>query len=201
MQDKSIFSDTAESYVNKHTQFGNIIKELGSGYNGVAFLTDKGFVIKVTKDEEEYKTALKIFNSLNGLYTPKYYGVDEFEDLYVIVMDKVDPLNLSDEENKMLNTFRDFILMKLENGEDVSKLKSLLPNFKNKKMEVIFSGLIDCIVGLSKVGIINDDIQEDNIGLLNGKIVLFDVVETEHQLAEVIKNIRSVIREMVRRII
>ncbi len=192
------YKNAAENYLKDNKDFGNITSELGSGYNGVAFLTDKGFVVKVTKDEQEYKTTSKIFKTINGKFTPTYYKVDNVDGLYVIVMDRVKPLNLTYNENQQLNMFRDRILDMVDSGKDISKLKESISKMEDNKMKTVFSGLIDCVIGLHKAGITNADIQEDNIGTLNNKIVLFDVVEEEPQLAE---SIRKIIRGIVEKLI
>jgi len=198
MQNKELYTDIATNFLKDNEGFGNLKTELGSGYNGTAFLTDKGFVVKITKDKEEYSATLKIFNQINGKYTPMYYKVEPHEGLYVILMDYVEPIKLSSEESDFLNMFRDGMLSILEDGGDISYLKKTVSKIENKKLEFIIRGLIDCVIGLSKIGIINTDIQEDNIGILNDKVVLFDVAEEGvGQLTESKRAIRSIVREIV----
>ena len=51
----------AKEFLKKNPKYGkSIIENLGSGYNGSAYLTDKKFVVKITKDKAEYNTTKKI---------------------------------------------------------------------------------------------------------------------------------------------
>jgi len=192
-----IFQEVGETFLSNNEEFGKITKTLGSGYNGTAFLTDKNLVVKITRDEQEFQTALEVSNKLNGVYTPKYYKVEKYDGLYIIVMDLVEPIKLSKKESEFLNMFRDGLLTMIEQGVDTTHLKKSIKKIGNDKLEFVLDGLVVAVVGLNKMGILNDDIQEDNIGILNGKIVLFDIVNKEHQLAENTTKVRLLIREVV----
>lgn len=187
----------ANSFLSNNPEFGSVdnIQKIGSGYNGAVFLTDKNFVIKVTGDKEEFDTSVKIFNKANGLYTPKYHKLERVDGYFIIVMDRIKPINLTSQQNVLLNLFRDKMLDLLDAGVDILPLKEQLSNIGDSDLEFILSGLIDCAYGLQKIGIKNADIHEDNIGISNGKIVLIDVVDQE--LVQEVKILRRKIREII----
>jgi len=199
MQNKADFGKIATQYL-LDKNYGSVTENIGSGYNGSVFLTDKGYVIKVTSDEQEYKTTLDIFNSANGKYTPLFFEIDPFEGFYVIIMEKVEPLKLSYNDNILLNKFRDILLDYINNDQDIISLKNtILKNVKDKKMAFILTGVVDCVDGLRRVGIINADIQENNIGKNSkGNIVLFDVVDEIHLEPA---SIREVIRKILKQLL
>ena len=168
----------ATDYLAQNPEFGAITSELGSGNFGTAFLTDKGLVVKVTRDSNETIATKTIMDKANGQFTPKYYKLDKWgNSAYVIVMDRVTPISLSDSESNMLNIFRDRVLDALENGNDPTAMKPMLKKLGNPKLEKILGGVIDCMVGLNSIGIRNADVQEDNLGLINGRVVMFDIVD------------------------
>lgn len=194
---EEFYKQKADDFLNNNPEFGTITKILGSGFNGVAFLTDKNLVVKATKDEEEFNTTEKIAKTINGIATPKYHKIEENDGLYMIVMDRVEPIKLNKKESDFLNMFRDGMEALLDSGEDISMLKHSLSRINNKKMETILGGVVDCVIALDKIGIRNVDIQEDNIGTINGRIVLFDVVDEQKELAESsIRSLRVFIREI-----
>lgn len=190
--------EIAKSFLNKNPEFGNedSLKKIGSGYNGSVFLTDKNLVVKVTKDKEEFDTSVQIFNKANGKYTPTYHKLDRIGDNYIIVMDKIDPINLTGQQNVFLNLFRDKMLDMIDSGIDITPLKGHLETIDDPKLKFVLSGLIDAASGLKNIGITNADIHEDNIGVNNGKIVLIDVVDKE--LVQEVKRVKGIIKELIK---
>ena len=184
-----------KKFLKNNPIYGSSYNKIGEGYNGKVFETDKGFIVKITRDKQEMQTSDKIMNKLNGVFTPKYHLIQSLEGNYVIVMDKIEPLNLSLEENNLLNLFRDQILKLVKKGGDLSNIKlAVEKNIPNKKMKFILSGIIDAVDGLKQIGIINADIQEDNIGVdKNGKIVMFDVVDE----LSLVESLRKIIRKII----
>lgn len=155
-----------------------ITQTLGSGNFGTVYLTDKNFVIKLTKDIPEVKTTLKIAKELNGVVTPKFFDIKKLESgLYLIVMEKVNPISLSASENSLLNNFRDKTINLLKQNKNILTLKDALLGKLGNKMESILFGLIDAMASLFKIGIINGDIHEDNLGFIGDKLVLLDVID------------------------
>lgn len=191
----------ATDYLAQNPEFGAITSELGSGNFGTAFLTDKGLVVKVTRDSNETIATKTIMDKANGQFTPKYYKLDKWgNSAYVIVMDRVTPISLSDSESNMLNIFRDRVLDALEDGNDPTAMKPMLKKLGNPKLEKILGGVIDCMVGLNRIGIRNADVQEDNLGVVNGRVVMFDIVdERDLSLNEsaLLGTIKKLIREYI----
>jgi len=179
----------AKEFLKKNPKYGkSIIENLGSGYNGSAYLTDKKFVVKITKDKAEYNTTKKIVKKANGKYTPKYYYLKEVGDIYIIVMDYVELVDLTSEENFLMNSFRDKIIDFVKSGQNTKEIKKNLEKISNKKIKKIFFGLVDIVDGLIKIGIDNVDIQENNLGFIGNKLVAFDVVDN-NELNESVKRI------------
>jgi hypothetical protein len=189
----------ATDYLAQNPDFGTLGGELGSGNFGTAFSTSKGLVIKVTRDSNETIVANKIMTKANGQFTPKYYKLDKVSNgTYVLVMDHVTPIQLSASESNMLNVFRDRVLDALEDGNDPSAMKPMLKKLGNPKLEKVLGGVIDCLVGLNRIGIRNADVQEDNLGVVNGRVVMIDVVD-ERDLslneAALLGTIKKLVRE------
>ncbi len=183
--------ELVNNYLNNisNNKFGSkIVEKLGSGHNGEAYLTDKNFVVKITKDIAEVKTALNIIQHLNGVATPKYYDIRKLDNgLNIIVMEKVEPIKLSSSENGLLNMFRDKLLAFIKTGKPLQPLKDLLAGKLPIKMENILSGLIDAVDALKSIGIINADIHEDNLGFIGNKLKLLDVVSDKLVKEKVLK--------------
>ena len=75
-----------------------IIKILGSGDFGTAFLLESGRVLKLTFDLNEIDIAKKLSNNRNWFkYVMNYYNVGELKDVpdykYFLLMDYVNPLS------------------------------------------------------------------------------------------------------------
>lgn len=191
----------ATDYLTQHPDFGTLAGELGSGNFGTAFSTSKGLVVKITRDSNEPIVAKKIMDKANGQFTPKYYAMDKVSNgTYAIVMDHVTPISLSDSESNMLNVFRDRVLDALEDGNDPTAMKPMLKKLGNPKLEKILGGVIDCLVGLNRIGIRNADVQEDNLGVVNGRVVMFDIVDERdlslHESA-LLGTIKKLLREYI----
>lgn len=169
------------NYLKSNPNYGSkTINKLGSGFNGEAYLTDKNFVIKITKDLPEVKTASEISKKLNGVVTPKFFDIKKIDNnLYIIVMEKVTPITLTSDENIRLNQFRDNLFGLLKANKNILPLKDVIKGkLKNIKLENILSGLIEALAKLKGIGIMNADVHEDNIGFVGNKFVLFDVVDS-----------------------
>lgn len=175
--------------VDTNNKFGHqLTSKLGEGYNGVVYLTDKGYVIKNTSDKAEVKTALNIAKSINGQATPKYFDIHKNDDgSYIIVMEKINSIsNLSGNEQKFLNMFSAKLISQLESGKDISIFKDgIKGKVGSPKFENILNGLIDCLTTLKSIGIINADIHEDNLGMVGNRLVMLDVVDEKYLTSKV----------------
>ena len=89
-----------------------IVKELGSGDFGTAFLLESGKVLKLTYDTNEVKVAKKLTKNKNLFNNiMNYYNVGELETesdyRYFILMDYVEPLN--ELEKVAINVFKELL--------------------------------------------------------------------------------------------
>lgn len=151
---------------------------MGNGAFGTAFLTDKNLVIKITGDRDEYKTAQEIKEKVNGKYTPRFFKLDKLSDSsYAIVMELVRPIRLSAQENTFLKSFADKFTHALEYGHNTEVIKAELTRLGNPSLTSVLNGVAECMTGLYKVGIINADIRAENIGTINNRIVMLDVMD------------------------
>jgi hypothetical protein len=169
----------AQAFLQQNPTFGTqLTTSLGAGYNGVVWLTDTGHVVKITRDREEFQTAQRIMQGANGQFTPKYFAQQALSGgLYALVMEKVEPLKLTAGQSKFLNMFRDRVLGMQDAGQDITQLIPALKQLPDQGLAKILGGLITCLAGLEKLGIVNADIQEDNLAQRGGSIVLLDVVD------------------------
>lgn len=175
----------AEAYLAEHPEFGTaLVGELGSGYNGQVWETDRKLVLKVTRDAEEYQTTSRIMRSANGKYTPRYDACQPIgSGLYVLFMEKVSPVKLSATQSQLLNIFRDRLLDMIGAGDSVDALLPGIRKLPDPLMARLLTGLAVALQGLHRLGIDHADVQEDNLGWRGDQLVLLDVVH-EGLLAE-----------------
>ncbi len=179
------YDEAVAAFLQANPALGTLSKTLGSGNFGTAYLTSKNLVVKITNDAAEFSTAQAIKQKANGKYTPAFHELTQLKaGVYALVMDLVQPIQLTASESQMLNLFRDKVTQLLEDGENPAPIKQNLKRLNNPKLEQLLSGLIDCMAGLHSVGILDTDIHEDNIGTVGGRVVLFDVVEDSAVLHE-----------------
>ncbi len=179
------YDEAVATFLQANPALGTLSKTLGSGNFGTAYLTSKNLVVKITNDAAEFSTAQAIKQKANGKYTPAFHELTQLKaGVYALVMDLVQPIQLTASESQMLNLFRDKVTQLLEDGENPAPIKQNLKRLNNPKLEQLLSGLIDCMAGLHSVGILDTDIHEDNIGTVGGRVVLFDVVEDSAVLHE-----------------
>jgi hypothetical protein len=196
----------AQSYLAQHPEFGTkLTGSLGSGYNGQVWQTDKGVVVKVTRDGEEYQTTRRLLGAANGKFTPKYFACEPLASgLYVVVMEKVTPLQLSAAQSQLLNVFRDRLLDMLEDGENVQSILPAIAKLPDVTMRGVLGGLAQALDGLHKLGIDHADVQEDNLAWRGQQLVLLDVVHaglltesTYHTLRRGIMQTLALLREHI----
>ena len=88
--------DNIEDYVESINT--SIDKVLGAGGEGVAILLKNGKVLKVTKSKRGENEIVKklIDNPMDGM--AKYYSIEEKDNIYYIIMEKLTMLNDSEKE-------------------------------------------------------------------------------------------------------
>lgn len=175
----------AQNYLNNNVQFGEkIVSSLGKGNFGEAFLSNKNFVIKVTKDKAEYltvKNKILLNDNINGVITPQYFKVEQYNNYYLIVMEKVKNISFTEKENIIINKFKELIFSFLKLDKDISLvIENIKEKIKDSKLKSILLNLTNIITKLNNFGINNVDIQENNIGMIGNKYVVFDVVDEKY---------------------
>ncbi len=135
-----------------------LVKQIGSGGNGAAYLTNKGTKLKFTFNENEYHFAKRSIGR-KTTYMADYYSADEIaEDLYVIEMEYLKPL--TPKTKAELKQMFDALLNKDDNYN--KPLKTQVDNIK------------------SKIGMYGNDLGNyDNYGIKNGQLATFDPVSEE----------------------
>ena len=153
-------------------QFGaTIVKDIGQGDSGVAYLLSNGDVLKITTNNQEGKVANYFFSNPSSNVVD-YKLVWKDGDLYYIIMDKIEMMAkdfISDElnhisqildANQCYNPSCAFSL--IQNDAEID------PNIKSQ--------ILSYVKELTKIPIpIYDFLNEDNIGIKDGKLLFFDI--------------------------
>jgi hypothetical protein len=169
---------------------------IGTGHHGSAYDLGDGRVLKVTTDEKEFK-AMSILRGMNHpnitqvhdtfvLRTPPRERRDEVNAnmAYFIVRGRTGPI-LADipEHERLSRAIREIGLMVSQNyyGDlrfsmeaEIYDWKSLRKRFKGKERKIL-DGVIAAAEALHDAGIYTIDIHPKNIGMVDGRPVLFDV--------------------------
>ena len=161
---KYFYTDDGFFDINNATEFAknfldvNIIKTIGIGGNGAAYLTDKGTKIKFTYSEDEYIFAKRSVGKKTD-YMADYYSADKItDDLFVIEMEFIKPLS---DKNKL--ELKNYYNNSISDRPNLNKrLKDRLAYIKNN-------------VGMFG----NDLLNYDNYGIKNGQLATFDPVSEE----------------------
>lgn len=137
----------------------DLVKVIGYGGNGAAYLTSKGTKLKFTFNENEYDFAKRSIGKQTD-YMADYYRAEQLTpDVFIIEMEFIG--QLTDKFKEQLRQYFDNLLNK-KDGD---------PKIKAK---------VDYIK--SKIGIWgNDLLNYDNYGVKNGKLATFDPV-SENQM-------------------
>lgn len=128
-----------------------IIKEIGNGNNGVAYLTDKGTKLKFTSNENEFNFAKQNLGKESEFRADYYKAEKIYGDIYFIEMEYLGPLNREE---------RDYIRKALYDTPDSNK------QIVNRLLQIRNDLGHDA----------NDLRNPENYGLKNGKIATFDPV-------------------------
>ncbi|MDK9790611.1 hypothetical protein [Vibrio sp. D431a] len=165
------FLHFAVSYAN---QLGlQITKIIGSGKFGVAFLTNRCTVLKVTTDDSEVECARSVLGK-KVQYLARVYDVVSMGGLSAIHLELVNELTRSD-----VTTF-DLVVDKLvdsyKSGDAVTAevILSFSSSLGQKGGDGMFNDLSNGIKELSEAGGKPIDIRTRNIGYIRGNYVLFD---------------------------
>lgn len=140
-----------------------LIKILGEGNFGAAYLTDKHTKLKFTRNRREFEFAKKNIGKKNDFMADYYYAKEITNGQYVILMEYVEELPL--ETKQKLKQLLDDIISRKD--VDNTELKN---RFDQIKQAIGNDG--------------SDLLNVSNYGLKNGKIVTFDPVMEENSLNE-----------------
>jgi len=170
-------------------EMGETITEfLGSGANGKAYLTQSGKVIKYTEDLAEVALASRLRKKRLYKHIVNVYDVRPIENLndaYLILMDKVDPLNDSQEAQwnavrreylDRKNSDKDFLTW-VDYQPERTASRTIDPEFI-KKITQQRTGLLR---DFSELRIVWDEAHGGNMGWnRHGNLVHFDAWQEEH---------------------
>lgn len=173
----------------------NIIKKLGSGSNGIAYLMSNNKVLKVTTDDEEAGTSALVKN-IDHPNIIKIYDVAEWipkrdievghsrsnVKVYFIVQEKLEAGPAI--ENKLKDYIPDFVN---EFGESLLNAAAYIGGIESKEKEIesnsnisedarkFYLDVIEALKELKVRGIYWMDISASNIGRRKGDYVVFDL--------------------------
>jgi len=146
----------------------NIIKSVGAGGNGAAYLTDKGTKIKFTYNENEFDFAKRSLGKKNKCMADYYSAIEIIDGIYVIEMEYIQSLPHKT-RTELIKLFNDLLNKKPDYNKE---LKDKVDNIKTK-------------IGLYA----NDLFNADNYGIKNGELATFDPVsETKINEEKLTKN-------------
>lgn len=190
IDDDSIIWGIAEKLGEK------LVRTLGTGSYGIAYLTESGKVLKITTDEWEALTAKFLMDkNISGIV--KYYKVVEIDSpnlitaydydahsddgeeygieqyalpIYALLMDYVQPIT-DDSIRRLIRKVTYLIKFRID---AVDKLKNIQLDLEGGEKGVI-SELIDILESLNSLGIESIDFNEGGVGLYNNQLTLFDI--------------------------
>jgi len=179
-------SDEMEDFTDLHIdeiskRFGKtIVKKLGKGSFGNAYLTKDQMVIKITGDEDEYSNALNLIKSgkkykhIINYYKGYRLGVENSSNyLFALLLDYVTPIPKEDRkywnevgyyffDNRLDdNKFRDKLLYRDE--DTIEYFSKYLP----QRSEILKE--------FNEIGELGGESHGGNLGIRDGNIVYFDI--------------------------
>lgn len=157
---------------------------MGSGDFGHAFETTCGQIVKITRDPCEFMAAFSLQGQTSDFLVDIHKAELTDDDDLLILMEKVDTEGVEDVFSEAMNLVEEFAF-----GEWTYFDPDELPDDYSASEEAL--QLIDHIAGsilhLQQKGIDRPDVSPDNIGVKNGRFVLFDFQMTEDRLHEEFK--------------
>lgn len=154
-----------------------IIKVLGGGGHGTAFLTSDDKVVKITKSAREVKFFLdkkdKNLTHFVKIYDIKKLTISSLHEYYLIVKDYVPNLISSDEDNIMTEYLY----------ASKSDQRKLVKNLNNEGRTDDINFLKQLIEFQKELHVdLNNDLNSHNIGWKNGILVGFDLQATSSRI-------------------
>ena len=194
----------------------DIREEIGGGFNGIAYLTNKNTVIKVTSMNEEATVVRSLMQKKYYKHIADYYDVKSIEykkyHYYAIHMELLDVdckvvqdfLELENWLTQYGETYNNYL--KIQNPGDLRMFLSEMTPIIDNNLRKFTMELIDTEDEVRKLGINNSDLHGENLGYKsNGKLALFDIIDytmrsyrlqkCDYKLNEEIKRYLQMIKE------
>lgn len=143
----------------------NLVKKIGAGQYGTAYLTNDNKIFKVSYSKTEANAADKLIG-INCEYLCNYYNVYETNEFWIIVMEKLDTENVNKEKLKnSIGSAFDIVHLTSPNIKDVYRL------FFNSYVR----DFIKIYKEAKKYKVHIDTQNTGNFGLKNGHLAAFDL--------------------------
>jgi len=167
------------------SDLGNIVTTMRGG-NGVAVLTDKDLVVKITGDEAEYITAKELEN-VNNEHVVKVHQsqiidaddqsiyTSDSKPAYLIIMDKVDAPTMEQERDWFDCCCTEDKPIYIDFTNPNSDVFIHPPVDDYEKCNKIYDDIMNIRKAIESVGRRWVDIGIDNVGIKDGKYVLIDL--------------------------
>lgn len=171
-----------------------VIKKLGSGGQGVAYLLSDGTVCKVTGQLEEYNVSSalvgKEYEGINRIY--KTYKVNTNvgwnDGYYAIIQEKLNVENVEEEiiefrgfinSNFDTDYYHDIFNKFVEQGSFNNVLFKEIRQKVSESEKPFYVDILDQLAIITKscieIGMVNTDMLPCNLGRKDGKLVMFDL--------------------------
>jgi hypothetical protein len=153
----------------------SIIKDIGQGDSGVAYLLSNGDIIKITTNPQETKIAQYLINNPNPNII-NYKNIWQEGNLSYIIMEKLDRtlkdyptyLSLFNQINKFMDN------KKCYNINCAIEILSNPPDFIPPSLLTLILDYLNHLKNIPSVKIF-DFLNPENIGIKNGKLKFFDI--------------------------
>jgi len=151
---------------------------LGSGDFGDAYETTCGRVIKITSDIKEFMAAFSIQCVKSNYLVDIHKAELTDEDQLLILMEKLDTNGIEDVFNDAMSLIDEYSFGEWEYFDKDELPEDLITSEKSINL---IDDICSSIMDLRQKGIDIPDIHERNIGMKNGRYVLFDFQMTENR--------------------
>ena len=189
--EKKLTSDIQE-VITKYNQLRDTnyypIKKLGEGLNGEAWQvsdskTFTSVVFKLTEAPDEAWTSATLIDK-NTKHFTKIHDVVEYERNYIIVQDmiqtKLPPKFKSEDIDLVLDFLRKYHFETISKIKFMTELREKIYRGNkqfSRELEIIIDMIFEIIHEGRSLGFKNLDINPNNLGYQNGRIVLFDIMD------------------------
>jgi hypothetical protein len=151
----------------------SIVKDIGQGDSGVAYLLANGDILKITTNKQEGQVA-DYFSNNPSPHVVKYKLVWKEGDLYYIIMDKIE--TMADTSPYLVEVFdyidKLMIVNKCFNPECSYSIIEQDDSLDTRIKKEILSYILD----LTKTNIsMYDFLNINNMGIKDGRLVFFDI--------------------------